>query len=62
MQAVADTKPGVHKHYFGPDYYRKQDYCVSTRRNISVSPGWPAPEERSVPMDAGHDTNLVEGR
>lgn len=53
MQAVADTQLGVHK---------QQVYCVSTRRNISVSPGWPAPEARSVPMDAGHDTNLVEER
>ena len=24
--AVADTQLGVHKHYFGSDYYKKQDY------------------------------------
>jgi hypothetical protein len=24
--SVADTQLGVHKHYFGSDYYKKQDY------------------------------------
>jgi hypothetical protein len=25
-RAVADTQLGVHKHYFGSEYYKKQDY------------------------------------
>ena len=25
-RAVADTQLGVHKHYFGSDYYKKQNY------------------------------------
>ena len=33
-RAVADTQLGVHKHYFGSDYYKKQNYLPHYSENM----------------------------
>lgn len=33
-RAVADTQLGVHKHYFGSDYYKKQNYLPHYSDNM----------------------------
>jgi hypothetical protein len=33
-RAVADTQLGVHKHYFGSDYYKKQNYLPHYSQNM----------------------------
>jgi hypothetical protein len=41
-----------------PDRAKKRDRVMTMlfiERAEKTSPGWPAPEERSIPKDAGHD-------
>ena len=41
-RAVADTQLGVHKHYFGPDNYKKQNHlprCSESMRQLIEQQG-----------------------